>query len=449
MKIAILGGGGTRTPLLFQGLINLAKTIGLYEISLMDIDENRLILMGKVINSLLIKSGVDVKVTYTQNLKDCLRDSSFVISTIRVGGEHFRILDEKVPLKYRLIGQETVGPGGFAMAVRTIPVALKIAEAIHLNCPGAWLINFTNPSGIITQAIYTRSSHQKVVGICDVPSSIKNIISKLTGKKEEDIYLDYFGLNHLGWIKGVYIEGKDYLKTIIEIISNYPDFEKLSGIPVEFVKKINMLPNLYLYYYYFTDKAFKEMKSSEQTRGERVRDINLELFEELEKAENPINIYNKYIEKREMKINSLDINSGVKMEEGEGYVDVTLKVIKGLSLGGEIAVVNTSNHGSICGLNPDDIVEVPVYIGKNLIKPFSTGNIPKDIELLIKQVKDYEREIIEGVCEASYDKLVSALAKNPLVPSIKIARKVLDEYIELEKEYFSIYMNKTRSHIES
>ena len=449
MKIAILGGGGTRTPLLFQGLINLAKTIGLNEISLMDIDEKKLMLMGKVINSLLLKSGVDVRVTYTQNLKDCLRDSSFVINAIRVGGEHFRILDERVPLKYGLIGQETVGPGGFAMAVRTIPVVLKIAEAIHLTCPDAWLINFTNPSGIITQAIYTRSSHQKVVGICDVPGSIKNIISKLSGKKEEDIYLDYFGLNHLGWIKGVYIEGKDYLKTIIEVISNYPDFENLSGIPVEFVQKIKMLPNPYLYYYYFTDKAYKDMKNCEQTRGERVRDINLKLFEELEKDENPTDIYYKYIKSREEKINSLEINSGVKMEEGEGYVDVALKVIKGLSLGGEMAIVNTPNHGSIFGLNPDDIVEVPVYIGKNLIKPLSTGNIPREIELLIKQVKNYEREIVEGVCEASYDKLLSALAKNPLVPSIKIARKVVDEYIELEKEYFSIYINKTGSHIES
>ncbi|MBT9150731.1 MAG: putative 6-phospho-beta-glucosidase [candidate division WS2 bacterium] len=449
MKIAILGGGGTRTPLLFQGLINLVNTLGLKEISLMDIDEKRLMLMGKVINSLLIKSGVDVKVPYTQNLEDCLRDSSFVINTIRVGGEHFRILDEKVPLKYGLIGQETVGPGGFAMAVRTIPVVLKIAESIHLTCPDAWLINFSNPSGIITQAIYTHSSHQKVVGICDVPSSIKDIIAKISGKKEEEIYLDYFGLNHLGWIKGVYIEGKDYLKTIIKLISNYPDFEKLSGLPLEFVQKIEMLPNPYLYYYHFTDKAYKEMKDSQQTRGERVRDINLKLFEELEKSETPIDVYNKYINKREEKINSLEIDSGIKMEEGKGYVEVALKVIRGLSLGGEIAMVNTPNQGSICGLNPDDIVEVPVYIGKNLIRPFSTDNIPKEIELLINQVKSYEREIVEGVSKTSYDKLVSALAKNPLVPSIKIARKVVDEYIEVEKEYFSIYKNKTESYLES
>ncbi|WP_455550388.1 family 4 glycosyl hydrolase, partial [Candidatus Hakubella thermalkaliphila] len=164
-------------------------------------------------------------------------------------------MDEKVPLRFGVLGQETTGPGGFAMAVRTIPKIWEVASFIHEVSPETWFINFTNPSGIVTQAILSHTPLKKVVGICDAPSSIHKIISHLLSKKEDEVHIDYFGINHFGWIKGVYVDGKDVLPAILELIKEIPDFERVTRFPPELLAIIKLLPNPYLYYYYFKEEA--------------------------------------------------------------------------------------------------------------------------------------------------------------------------------------------------
>lgn len=442
MKISIIGGGGTRTPLLCQGLLKQAKELGIDQIYLTDNNPQRLSLIGKVINTFVSDNDKQPAIVFTDDMKECLQDSSFVFNTIRVGGEDFRILDEKIPLKYDLIGQETVGAGGFAMAIRNIPVILEITKLMQQYCDNAWLINFTNPSGIITQAVHSYSDHNKVIGICDVPETIISVISRISGKAEKDIYLDYYGLNHLGWAKGVYIEGKDHLALLLKLIGNYPEFDKLYGIPARFLQEKGWLANPYLNYYYFTQVALETLKQTSTTRGEEVKRINDLLFEELTKAEDVQKTYFNYLGKREDRIDQMIKNYDFNLQEGEGYIQVAMKILRGLTKGGEIAIINIPNRGAISGLGEEDIVEIPAYLGKNLIRPLSVGTVPPENLMLIQKVKNYENKLIKAVSEKSVEGLILALASNPLVGSLEVAKNMFEDFCNLEKDYFSVFRHQ-------
>ncbi len=439
MKISILGGGGTRTPLLVKGFLTMEEKLGLEEISLMDIDEERLLLIKKVLDEISRETGEKVRLTYTLDIKASIDNASFVVCAIRVGGEKLRILDEKIPLSFNVLGQETMGPGGFAMAVRTIPVVLKIADQLNEVNPEAWLINFTNPSGIITQSLVSHSPLKKVVGICDAPSYLQKVIAYFMNKKEEDIFLDYFGLNHFGWIKGVYVDGKDLLPSILNLITKTPDFEKITRFPPDLLTLIKMLPNPYLYYYYFKNEATKNLIMAEKTRGEIIKEMNDELFSSLKESKIPLLTYNNYISMRESSPITMAefFNENMSFAEGEGYVDVALKVIEGLS-GSEnkSVIINTKNLTASPGFNEDDVVEVPSIIRNGFVRPISTGNIPSECLNILKQLKTYEHLLIEGVTTSSYNTLLYALTLNLWIPSYNLARKILDSFIEEEKDYF-------------
>ncbi|MBT9170815.1 MAG: putative 6-phospho-beta-glucosidase [Actinobacteria bacterium] len=436
MKISILGGGGTRTPLLLKGLLSLEEELELEELSFMDMDEQRLLLVKRVLDEIAREGKGKLRLTYTQDIRESIREASFVICAIRVGGERLRIIDERVPLRFGVFGQETTGPGGFSMAVRTIPRVWEITNLLAEVNPKAWFINFTNPSGVVTQAILGYSSLKKVVGICDAPSSIHKVIAQFLNKKEEEVFTDYFGLNHFGWIKGVYVDGEDVLPSILELIKDLPDFERITRFPGEFSALIKMLPNPYLYYYYFKEEATKDLLRAERTRGEIVEEMNAKLFHSLREGSNPLSIYLDYIKEREASFMPGRLK-GIALAEGEGYIDVALKVIKGLAKGdAEVAIVNTRNLTAISGLEEDDVVEVPTLFRKDFLRPLSAGKIPAESLAMLKQLKEYERLLIEGVATSSYSTLLHALTLNPWVPSYHIAKKILDAFIEEEQEYF-------------
>lgn len=444
MKVSILGGGGTRTPILVKGLLSLTEDFQLKEISIMDVDEERLLLIKKVLDEIARDKGDKVRLTYTQDVKVSMENAAFVICTICVGGDGLRIIDEKVPLSFGLLGQETTGPGGFAMAVRTLPRVLEIARLLSEINPDAWLINFTNPSGIVTQAILDHTPLKKVLGICDAPSSLHKEIAYSLGRKGEEVFIDYFGINHFGWIKGVYVDGKDLLPSMIEFLKNKPEFENITRFPVDFLVLIKMLPNPYPYYYYFKEDAVKELLSEEKTRGEIVKEINDRLFKSLKEGGNPLSNYINYIRIRESYSSDLKDWDLEEKEErilsgGEGYIDVALKVIKGLTRGdGEVAIVNSTNLNSIPGLKEDDVVEVPTLLRKNFIRPLSVGSIPEECLYILKQLKEYERLVVEGVTTSSYSTLVHALTLNPWVPSYNVAKKILDTFMKEESAYFPL-----------
>jgi 6-phospho-beta-glucosidase len=451
MKVAIIGGGGTRTPILVKGLLEIEKDLGLEEIALYDIDPERLSLISLVLEELLEEvrpADSRVGFRYAQNLKEALKGSSFVFLTMRVGKEEMRILDERIPLSLGLIGQETVGAGGAAMAVRTVPKVLEIARLIEEECPSSWVINFTNPSGMVTEALLNHSPLERVVGICDGPSSIKVVLSRFLEVPEEEIFLDYFGLNHLGWVKGIFVRGEDYLPKVMKYLPMFPAIEKLVQFPVEFLLKLRMIPNPYLRYYYFPEKVLEEIQREPKTRGEKVKEMNEALFAALKEGKRrPLEIYNDYIGRRESHGGFLgrresngentgrgesqygEVKENFNLEEGEGYIKVALELLRGLS-GFKVGtpVVNLRNRSAILGMEEGDVVEVPVHLLKGFIRPVASGNVPQECLELMRKVKLYEKKLIQGIVEGSREAVIEALSLNPLVGSLDLARRLVEEF---------------------
>lgn len=211
MKIAVIGAGGIRTPLIVESILKRQERLGVDKLALMDIDAGRLDIIGALTAHLETNRSSDIKITRTTDPQSALDGADFVITTFRVGGIESRVIDERVPLEIGVLGQETTGPGGFAMGMRSIPVLLSYADLARRLCPDAWLINFANPAGMLTEALTKIGGWDRAVGICDSPSSMQRVAAALIGKPPDEVYLDYFGLNHLGWIRSVIHNSKDYL----------------------------------------------------------------------------------------------------------------------------------------------------------------------------------------------------------------------------------------------
>ena len=211
MKVSIIGGGGTRVPILVGALLDLQERLDLSEIALIDSDGKRFAAIDKVVAALVEDRNGTVAISHPSTFRECVTGASFVIAAIRVGGDHLRTLDERIPLSMDVLGQETIGAGGFAMAVRTIPIVLEMLKELREVAPDAWFINLTNPSGIITQAMVSHGGFHNVVGICDAPTSIGILLAYLLKVEPDDLVLDYYGLNHCGFVKAVYALGHDVL----------------------------------------------------------------------------------------------------------------------------------------------------------------------------------------------------------------------------------------------
>ena len=280
VKLLIIGAG-IRTPLLLHGLIKRQEALGLSEITLYDADPGRLHTMGAFARHVAAQGGATFTVTAEPDLATAAKGASFVFCAIRVGQERHRIADERVPLQYGVLGQETTGPGGFAMALRTIPVLLDYARILEAVAPAAWFVNFTNPAGLITQAL-TQQTSLRVVGICDTPTAMRRSVAAFLGHPESDLLIDYAGLNHLGWIRRVLVQGVDVLPTLID------RYEALAAQDHEWalfdpglIRALGMLPNEYLYYYYSRDTAVANILASGGTRGEQILGINEPLWQAL------------------------------------------------------------------------------------------------------------------------------------------------------------------------
>jgi len=432
LKIAIIGGGGTRTPILVRGLLTRVKALGIEEISLMDLDPQRIYLIRKVIEA-LPQYGSQLLFSYEDDSRKAIEGASFVFLTIRAGGEEMRIKDERIPLALGILGQETTGPGGFAMACRTLPQALKIARETVELAKDAWLINFTNPAGIITQGLLNFSPLKRVVGICDAPVSLRK---GLEGYLNEEIFLDYFGLNHCGWTKGVWVRGNNILPSILEKLKGFPRLEKLLGFPVDFIHSLGMIPNPYLKYHYFQQEAVEELMAKGATRGEVVKEENDTLFSALRAGADPLSTYLDYINKRESAITNSEFAQNRNLNEGEGYSEVALSVLEGLLGKKSVVILNSRNSSSVPFLSPQDVVELPCYLDKDLVRPLAPGEIRDDCLSMLLRVKLYERATIQGIVEDSYEQLLYALSLNPWISSYHLAKKILDRFAAEQSIFF-------------
>lgn len=439
MKLTIIGAGGFRTPLLIKTLYKKFMDLGIDKIVLYDIDRRRQDLVKDLIAYAVPSETARDNICVEFDVHKALHGANFVITTFRVGGMEGRIQDEKIPLRYGVLGQETTGPGGFSMALRSIPVMLGYLDIMREVCPDAWIINFSNPSGLMTEAVLKLGGWQKVAGICDGPESVRLFAAGKLGVDEESVSLDYFGLNHLGWVRQIMVNGMDILPAFI---SQLDPNNKFPGLPFSgrLVKNLGMIPNEYLYYYYYRMTAVDAIQHETKTRGEYLLERNRALEADLQELRNGKQYsgmwetYWSYLDERNQTYMHYAKENPVQNTREEahlGYANVAYRVIYGLTSGRVNALVNLANEGAVTGMGDDDVVEIPVEIANGVVTRKAVGNIPGHCLSLMQQVKQYERLVIEGVKNHSYSTCLQALTIHPLVMDEVIARKILDDFIHV------------------
>jgi 6-phospho-beta-glucosidase len=439
MKLTIIGAAVVRTPLIVKECYKKADSLGLTELALLDIDGKRLDLIEKVTQSILTEKSTSLKRYNTTDAKQALEGADYVITTFRVGGMEARVVDERVPLSQGVLGQETIGAGGFAMAIRSIPVLLGYIKLMEKYCPNAWLINFANPSGMMAEAAITVGNWKRTVGICDAPTEVQRVVSNFLQIPEEEIYVDYFGMNHLGWTRGIRVHGKDILPELIAGFENLP-IKDLLPFSVELIKSLKMIPNEYLYYFYSAKTAVQNILKAERTRGEEILASNNKLYAEIAGIENePASLkelYTKYLEVRrshymqnETGKTATNPLEPITLELQGGYADVALRLIRSLEKGeNRIHIVNTLNNGAINGLPDNCVVEVPCSVGRDMVQPCNVGDVPLHSLGLLARVKAYEQLTIQAAVEGSEKKAIEALILHPLVADEAIAKTIVSRF---------------------
>jgi len=452
MKLTIIGGAGLRTPILIKAILARQDRLDIHELALMDIDEEKLQLIGALTSPL--EKSLDTKfcVIRTIDPVTALKDADFVITTFRVGGIESRAIDERVPLNHGMLGQETTGAGGFAMGIRSIPVILDYVKLMKSVCPNAWLVNFANPAGMLTEAVIRQTGWSRVVGICDGPSSMHLVIASLLGAKPEEIYLDYYGLNHLGWIKRIFFQERDYLPEFLELIKSS---KSIPGLPFDpqLVFNLGMIPNEYLYYYYCATQSVSNILNAGESRGEQIERINNKLLlglKENYEVHDLIGMQTAYITYLAERGDSYMVAetgkshdfssltpSTIESISHEGYAGVALDLIEGL-IGTKpiVQILNVPNGGAITGMHELDVVEIPSLVIKDQIHPIAIGDVSAHSLGLMKQVKSFEELTIEAAVKNSYQKAHLALTIHPLVQDFKIAGLILDDYISRHQGFF-------------
>jgi 6-phospho-beta-glucosidase len=444
MKITLLGSG-VRAPFVLHGLVAEQDDLGLDEVVLHDTDPERLELMTALGAYMCAQWGAAFTVRGELDPTAAIAGARFVFSAIRPGQEAARAVDEEVPLKHGVLGQETTGPGGFAMALRTIPAMLGYARLIEEVAPDALLVNFTNPVGIVMQALHDHSS-VRAVGICDGPISMQRSVAAFLGLPSERVHADYFGLNHCGWIHRVLVDGHDRLPEVLE------RFEELQAadeqwrlFDPELVRAIGMLPMEYLYFFYYRDRAVEHIHGSGSSRGRQLQALNDGLWPMLRARidagdlAGALTAWEHAMSERDATYFARERGETVPDEAaepgdvfgGEGYEGVATAVMTAAVQRRKIQLIlNVPNRGAIGGLRDDDVVEVTCLADEHGAHPIAQGRLPEAAMALVAQVKVYERLTVRAAVEGSYDAALGALLAHPLVASFPAAKAILDGYVE-------------------
>jgi len=428
IKVVTIGGGSSYTPEFVEGLIKRYDELPVSELWLVDIEagKDKLDIVGNLAKRMVEKAGVPMEIHLTLDRKEALADADFVTTQMRVGQLKARIQDERLPIKYGMIGQETNGAGGLFKGMRTIPVLLEIADEMQELCPDAWLINFTNPAGMVTEALLRYGSHPKVIGVCNLPINTRMTLAKLLDVEVERLHIDFAGLNHMVYGLDVLVDGESVLEDVLEIMSN-PDkqvsMRNIAPLPwePEFIKSLGIIPCPYHRYFYKTsdilEKQLEEFKTG-TTRAEVVQQLENELFE-LYKDEN------------------LDIKPPqLEQRGGAYYSDAACNLISSIYNDRcDIQTLNVRNDGAISDLPRESAVEVNCVVTKSGPKPIAVGELPVAVSGLVHQIKSFERVAAEASVTGSYEKALLAMTINPLVTSDVKAKLLLDEMLEVHKEY--------------
>lgn len=428
MKVAVIGGGSSYTPELVEGLLTGDPEVA--EIALMDIAEDKLAIVGGLAQRMALAAGGTTRVSLTTDRAQALEGADIVVTQFRVGGLDARIRDERIPMTYNLIGQETTGVGGMFKALRTIPVMLEIKAEMAQRCPQAWLLNFTNPSGLVCEALRL-ARHERYIGLCNYPLTVKMKAAAALGVAEKRVELDYFGLNHLSWCR-VLLDGKDITADLLQIMINNSEYHELSGyhFPAEKLLEWQLIPSGYLRYYCYQQQMVREQQQAECTRGEKVQQLEATLLAE-------------YADE------SLQQKPAALQERGGAwYSTAALRIMRDLGneSGGE-HVINVENQQAIAQLPPDCIVEVPALVSCNGAKsvPHIINRNGKmrggfqpaiDIIELMQRVKEYEITAASAAIAGSRELAAAALRLHPMFDEHQqVISALLDDMFDAHCEY--------------
>ncbi|MER0245846.1 6-phospho-beta-glucosidase [Streptomyces sp. HSW2009] len=434
MRLTVLGGGGFRMPLVYRSLLNDPGDAAgrCTEVVLHDTDQQRLDAIGAVLAELAAGRPGAPAVRATTDLDEALRGADFVFSAIRVGGLAGRARDERLPLTEGLLGQETVGAGGVLYGLRTLPVAVHIAERVAALAPDAWVINFTNPAGMVTEAMQ-RVLGDRVIGICDSPIGLCRRAARAAGVDPDRASFDYVGLNHLGWLRGITVDGRDRLPQLLTDEAALTSFEEGKLFGADWLQTLGALPNEYLHYYYFHRDALAAIRDATQTRGEFLRDQQAAFYDAATaRPEQALAAWERTRLEREetYMAESREATGGWERDscdlEGGGYDRVALAVMRAISRGERSTLIlNVRNRSAVPGLDTDAVVEVPCTVDAGGARPLAVGAVQPGQLGLMLSLKEVERSAIEAAASGSHRAALRAIALHPLVDSVAAARRVL------------------------
>jgi len=423
MKLAIVGGGGFRVPLVYGALLRRSAALRFDEVVLHDVEEARLARIGAVLEGQAAESGKQLPFRATTVLEDAVEGADFVFSAIRPGRLEGRVVDESIPLGLGVLGQETTGPGGICFALRTIPAMVALAETIAERAPRAWLINFTNPAGMVTEAAQ-QVLGQRAIGICDSPSGLCRRVARALGRPRDELTFDYFGLNHLGWLRAVRDGGEDLLPGLLADDERLASLEDGRLFGAEWLRTLGMIPNEYLYYFYFGAEAIEGMR--EAPRGEYLLAQQAAFY-----AGNGDALAAWRAARAERDASYMaeaGVQGGHADDEG-GYEAEAMAVVEAIATNARAElIVNAANSSALPFLEARAVVEVPALVDRSGPRPLAVGDVPDHARALIETVKAVESATIQAALTGSSELAVEALGLHPLVPSVSTAREIFAAY---------------------
>jgi 6-phospho-beta-glucosidase len=444
MKVALIGGGGFRVPTVYGAILDAAKELSIDELVLQDLDAGRLETISAVLLGLSRERGEEVAFRATSELEDAVEGSDFVFVAIRVGGLEGRVVDERVPLEHGVLGQETTGPAGVAFALRTVPVMTRIAEVVASRAPDAWLLNFTNPAGLVTEAVQSVLG-DRAIGICDSPTALCRRVAAALGRSAEGLWFDYFGLNHLGWLRSVRDGRGDLLPDLLADDDRLMLLEEARLFGSELLREIGMIPNEYLYYRHFPSETSGAIDTIGRTRAEFL----LEQQERFYAAARPdpsraLAEWRRTRDERHATYMQeardaagVDEHEGsaspspgpMEDDEDRGYAGVAVDLMRAIALDATtVLILNVANRSSLPFLDGSAVVEVPCVVGRAGAVPVAVGEIPSDARRAIESVKQTERLVIRASREGSSHLAVRALRRGGFVGSEEVARSIFAQY---------------------
>jgi 6-phospho-beta-glucosidase len=410
MKVAVIGGGSTYTPELVSGLARERERIDVSDLVLHDIDAERREIVGGLATRMLDRAGYGGSLEITGELDRALDGADFVLIQIRVGGQEARLGDETIPLTCGCIGQETTGAGGFAKALRTVPVVLDIADEVRRRAaPGAWIIDFTNPVGIVTRALLDEG--HRAVGLCNVAIGFQRSAAGLLGIDPDRILVDQVGLNHLTWVRAVRVDGEDLLPRLLE--EHGDELAAGAELPRRLLEELGAVPSYYLHYFYRHDEVLAEQAGG-TPRAITVMEIErglLELYQDPTLSEKP---------------------ALLEQRGGAFYSEAAIGLAASLATGDRaVHVVDVRNEGTLEGLAPDDVVEVPARVGSDGPVPLEQAPLAPELLGLVQHVAAYERLTAEAAATGDLALAKKALLTHPLIGQDALADQLLERLLEV------------------